>query len=256
MLDTILINAIGLLGFLHLAAPIALHRTFRFAARCRPNLLTKTELPLAAAERILPVVPQLEALGFEFLGCFDFGEVSAFTRKIVGYCCNRDTNDFANLTVSCAPGATDSYLEFSTNFSKGRTLETNNNGVIPLTPDAKPAQVFRLPEIRGPRELYRLHRLLIEKHAGGDWAVPEIKGQEILRLVRTFENYGPRHGKLGYMKLSHDGESYELTWKGAALMAWRGMLPTVLLRQYLSRREMRAELRSLELRGVAALQKA
>lgn len=256
MLDTILIIAVGLLGLLHLAAPIALYRTLWFAACYQPNLITAEGLPLEAAERIFPLVPQLEALGFEFLGCYDFGEVSAFTRKIVGYCCNRDSNDFANVTVSYAPGATDSYLEFSTNFSQGLTLETNNNGVIPLTPDENGRQVFRLSEIREPRELYHLHRQLIEKHAGGDWAAPETKGQEILRLVRTFENYGPRHGKLGYMKLSGDRKSYKLTWKGAALMAWRGMLPAALLRQYLLRQEMRAELRSLEVRRVGTLQKA
>jgi len=256
MLDTILLNATALVGVLHIAGPIALHRTFCFAARCPPNMISLEEPSAEVTQHILPLVPQLEALGFEFLGCYDFGEISTHTRTIVGYFCNRGTNDFANATVSCAPGATDSYLEFSTSFSNGLTLETNNNGVLPLTPDAERTLVLRFPETQKLSQLYGLHRQLIERHAANVCAVPETKGREITRLVRRFENYGPRHAKLGYMKLSRDGGSYRATWKGAALMAWRAMLPAALLRHFLAREQMRAALHSLEVRGVAALQKA
>jgi len=256
MLDTILLEAAALVGLLYVAAPLALQRTFRFAAHCRPNLISREEFPPEAAEQILPLVPELAAFGFEFLGCYDFGEICAHTRTIVGYFCNRSTNDFANATVSCAPGATDSYLEFSTSFSSGLTLETNNNGVLPLTPDAQGTLVLRFAETQEPRELYRLHRRLIEKHGDGACAVPETKGQEIARLVRRFENYGPRHAELGYMKLSRDRATYRATWKGAVLMAWRALLPAALLRHFLAHERMRAELHALEVRGVAAWQKA
>src|SRR5215831_19755364 len=102
MLDTLLLDTAALFGILHIAGPVALHRTFRFAAHCRANLVSQQELPPEVAQRVFPLVPQLEALGFAFLGCYDFGEISVHTRTIVGYFCNRSTNDFAHATVSCA----------------------------------------------------------------------------------------------------------------------------------------------------------
>jgi len=256
MLDTFLLDATAILGLLHVTGTIALHRTFRFPAHCQPQAISQQELAPELADRLLSIRPQLEAVRFEFLGCYDFGELAPYTRRFVGYFCNRDTHDFANFTISRAPGATDSYFEFSTSFSTGLTLETNNNEVLPLTPDAHRTQVFRFSEVQQPRELYQVHRQLIEKHIPGAWAMPEEEGKEILRLIRTFDNYGPRHAQMGYMKLLRDGDHYGLTWRGAALMAWRGMWPTVMFRHFFARREMRDKLRSLEVRGVAALQKA
>jgi hypothetical protein len=256
MYESILLDAAAILGLLHVIAPIAVRSTFRFSTHCQPRLIPAQKLPAEIAGRVRPIVPQLENLGFEFLGCFDFGELAAHTGKIVAYFCNRNTNDFANVTVSSAPGAIDSYLEFSTTLSNGLTVETNTNGILPLSPDPSRTLIFRFPGITEPFALYRLHRQLVDKHAAGACAMPEVKGQEILRVVRTFENYGPRHTKLGYMRPTPDGQSYLLTWKGAALMAWRGLWPVMLLREMIQRQEMRAELQSLELRGVAAFQKA
>lgn len=256
MLQTILLDTAAFFTFLHLAGPIALRRTFRFFGHCRPQRITAQDLPLEVAECILPVTSRMENLGLELLGFYDLGKLSPYTRKFVAYLCNRTTHDFANVTVFVAPDMVDSYFEFSTSFSTGLTLETNNNGVLPLTPDAPRTRVFRFSNVAEPQALLQIHRLLIEKYAAGAWAVPEVKGQEIQRLTRTIENYGPRHIALGYMKLSRDGESYELTWKGAALMAWRALWPGSLLRWLAHRRKMRAELRALEVRGATALQKA
>jgi len=101
-----------------------------------------------------------------------------------------------------------------------------------------------------------VHHRLIEKYAVGLWAQSEPKGEEIQRLVRVLENYGPRHAKIGYMYLADNSDFYRLTWKGALLMTWRGLWPASLLRKLMQQQEMQWELRSLENRGVTALQKA
>ena len=256
MLETLLLDTAALFGLLHLAGPIALRQTFRFFGQCQPQLIAAGELAPEVAACLVPLTWGMESLGFELAGTYDLGKQSPHTRKFVAYLCNRTTNDYANVTVFVSPGMVDSYFEFSTSFSTGLTLETNNNDVLPLTPGAATTQVFRFSSIREPSALFQLHRQLIGKYAAGAWAVPEIKGQEIQRLVRTIENYGPRHIQLGYMKRSRDDKSYELTWKGAVLMAWRTLWPTSVVRWLAHRQKMRAELRSLEMRGVAALQKA
>jgi hypothetical protein len=255
MLETILLGIFFLLIATHLVAPLILRRTFRFSAKSQPQLLAAQEMTPALEQHLSGVAPQLKNLGFDYLGCYDFGEPAAHTRTVLALFCNPHTNDFADLTLSFSCHLTDTYLEFSTEFASGLRLETNNNSVLPLTPDPLETRIFRFSEIRDARELYRLHRRLIEKHTGGAWAKPEVKGQEISRWVRTLENYGPRHVELGYMKPARESE-FDLTWKGAALMAWKCMLPAVLVRQLLHRSAMNAELRSLELRGVTTLQKA
>lgn len=84
----------------------------------------------------------------------------------------------------------------------------------------------------------------------------EPRDSEIHRLVRVFENYGPRHMKIGYMKLTKDGSAYRLTWKDAFLLAWRGLSSASVVRRTLERRAMRVERHELEGREVAAPQKA
>lgn len=170
--------------------------------------------------------------------------------------CNRRTNDFASVSLLVTPSRASSYLEFSTSFTDGLILETNTNASLPLTPPETGYRIFRFPNVQAGGELYRIHRRLTEKYAAGFWAKAEAVGDELSRYKRVIENYGPRHARIGYMELAGDGASYKLTWKGACLVAWRGMWPTSIVRRLRQRHLMQSELRSLEVREVAALQKA
>ena len=256
MFDNIWMDTAVVIGVMHLAGPFALHSTLRFPAKIIPIDVPQDELPEAVKACIAPRVGEIESLGFELVGCYDCGELRPQTRTYVAYFCNRTTNDFANVTVVVTPREVTSYVEFSTRFSNGMVLETNTNKILPLTPGSPETCVFRFAEIAEPGALYQVHRRLLEKYAGGLWPEGEPKGQEIQRLVRVLENYGPRHAKIGYMTLAQDGQSYRLTWKGAFLMAWRGLWPASLLRRMLARHAMNIERHELEMRGVAALQKA
>jgi hypothetical protein len=256
MYEHLLRDAAILLGSAHLIAPVAVRSGFRFAAHCKPLQVPAEDLPAEVAGYILPRIPQLQTLGFELVGCYDCGVLASNTQSFVAYFCNLTTNDFANVTVATSPQKLAGYFEFSTRFGNGVALETNTNGVLPLTPDNPEVRVFRFPEIKEPRELYRVHKSLIEKYTNGQWAQGEPKGQEIERLVRVVENYGPRLEKMGYMYLAPDERAYLLTWKGAILMTWRGLWPTSLVRRAIHRFEMRIELHSLHVRGVPALKKA
>jgi hypothetical protein len=256
MFESIWLYAAAGLGFFHVAAPIAVHSTFRFNAKCRLKLVAPEELPQSVAGHIIPQIPQLTCIGFEFLGCYDCGELARHTHSYVGYFHNPRTNDFANVSVVLSQQYASSYLEFSTRFRDGSAIETNTNRVLPLTPGNPLTRIFRLPEIQDPESLYNFHRSFIEKYAEDFLAVGEHKGQEISRLVRVLENYGPRHVALGYMQLSSDETSYGLTWKGACLMSWRALWPTSFLRSFRQKVHMREEVRSLEGNDLSVLQKA
>jgi hypothetical protein len=151
----------------------------------------------------------MQNLGFELLGCYDFGMLTSATERYVAYFLKRSTNDFASVTVATSPQKIAAYFEFSTRSSNRLTLETNR--ILPLTPDNPETRGFRFPKIKEPQALYQLHLQLIQKHAAGQWAQSEPKGQELERLVNVIENYGTRHAKIGYMVLARNG-SYRLTW--------------------------------------------
>jgi hypothetical protein len=149
-----------------------------------------------------------------------------------------------------------SYLEFSTRFINGITVETNTNDTPPLTPENTSHRVFRFPQIHRAGALYRLHRQLMEKYAPGLWPEAEPKGEELRRFVSIIENFGPRHASIGYMEPAEDPQWYKLTWKGACLMAWSGLWPTSFVRKIWRWHSRQSELQSLQVRGVTELRKA
>lgn len=255
MFDNWWLYACGAIGLLHLAGLLVVRSAYRFAAKCDPVEIPTGELPATVASHIVPRIVEMEHLGFAAVGCYDCGELSVQTRIYVAYFCNRAYNHFANVTAMVSPRGISSYFEFSTRFSSALTIETNTNSVLPLTPGNPAVRAFRFPDIREPKTLYEMHRHLLAKHAEGLFPQGEPAGQEMKRWVRTAENYGRRHEKIGYMVLAEDGTSYRLTWKGAFLVALRGLWPTSLLRRLHERQAMSAERRELENREVAALQK-
>lgn len=256
MFETILRNAAVIFAFFHAAAPIAIRSTFRFAGCCKPVLVSPGELPSQASSPILRQIPEIEALGFECAGIYDCGELASNTRSYIAYFVNRKTNDFANVSVVISPNKVASYCEFSTRLSNGLILDTNNNAVLPLSPANPQGRIFRFSKISQPKVLYEVHQQLLAKYSEGFAAEGEPKGREIERLIRIVENYGVRHTAIGYMYLDPESGQYRLTWKGAVLMTWRALWPSKLVLQLLHRQKTRNELRSLQVSGTTALQKA
>lgn len=256
MLETIFLDAVAFIGAVYLLGPVLVRYTMRFSAHCNPNEIALEALPREVAGLFRPRVAELSNLGFELLGRYDCGSLTNETHSYVELFFNRATNDFASVCVLTTPRTVASYLEFSSRFVNGTVLETNTNGMLPLTPANPGHRVFRFSKIQTPQALYRVHQQLVEKYAPGAWTHAEAKGEELQRYVRVIENYGPRHAQIGYMRPTKDGNWYELTWKGAFLMTWRGLWPTCVLRRFAQRHTMQSELHSLEVRGMTALQKA
>jgi len=256
MFGSLPIDIAALVAAMYVLGPIAVHWTFRFAGHCQPNRLRLDELPTPIERLFRSKMSEIQELGFEMLGSYDCGALASNTRSYVAYFCDRRNNDFANISAVLTPRGAAGYIEFSTRFSNGQWIETNTNRVLPLTPANPDVRVFRFPGIRDARTLLHTHRQLLEKYAPGLWAQGEPRGEEIQRLVRVIENYGPRHVRIGYMHPAEDGQSYKLTWKGAFLMTWRGLWPVSMIRKWTERYVMHSELHALRTRDLTALQKA
>jgi hypothetical protein len=199
---------------------------------------------------------ELAKLGFRCAGCYDCGTLARETLSYVAYFCNPATNALASVCALVTTHTSASSLEFSTSFTNGMTLATNTNRVLPLTPGGPAHRIFRFSKVQSAEALYSIHRRLLAKYAIGWWPQGEPEGEEIRRYARAVENYGPRHERIGYMRLTADGLWYELTWKGACLMTWRRLWPTSMVRRLAQRCAMALEVHSLEARGVTALKRA
>jgi hypothetical protein len=256
MFESILLDSAIVVGLFHLAIPVVVRATYRFSARCKGTRLSVNQLPETAAELVASRMPALEALGFHIAGCCDFGRLAMETRTIVASFTHGQTQEAANIWLSVSTSKTSSYLEFSTLTPSGIFLETNSNGILPLAPENQEIRVFRFPEIAKVTELHQVHRQIVAKYAGGPWIEDAPQNDAIERITSTIESYAPRLCKLGYLRPAEDGESYELTWKGAFRVALNGVWPVSAIRRFVARHEMRNELRSLEVHGLARLQKA
>ena len=256
MLPSIWIVVVIFAGVFYVLTALVLRGTLRFSARCKPEKVPLEALPAGVSVLFQRRIPEITKLGFELIGCYDLGCLASETQSYVAYFRHYDANDFASISVLVSSVRIASYLEFSARFPNGFTLETNTNRILPLTPGNPEVKVFRFPRIRDAQALLRIHRQLKDRYAPGLWPQGEARGEEIQRLVRTIENYGPRHARLGYLRLAADGESYGLTWKGALVMTWRGLWPVPSVRRLLFRHAMNLELQSLETCGLTAMQKA
>lgn len=233
-----------LIGIYYLISPLLVRSTFRFSAKCKPVLVPLEQLPPAIASVFRQRTPQLQGLGFDFVGCYDCGVMASNTRTYIAYLCNRMTNDFANVSFVRAPDKTASYFEFSTRF--GMTfLDTNTNRVLPLTPPAPGIRTFRFPEIADPFSLHQIHRRLVEKYSGGLRAEDEPRVKKSSVWCALSKAMG--HATLEWATWLHAScqESYRLTWKGAFLMTMRALWPAPPSRRFIQKQAMQAELRSL-----------
>jgi hypothetical protein len=256
MFDSFLLDSAIVVGLLHLGLPIVVKATYRFSAHCKGTRLTLDQLPTDAAKLVAARVPQLQALGFQCVGCCDFGKLAMETQTIVVSFAHAKTQELANVWVSLSAGRASSYLEFCTLTSDGISLETSSNGILPLAPENPEIRVFRFPEILEVAELHRVHRQIVSKYADTAWIQPEPRSCQIERITRTIENYGPRLCKLGYLQPAENGQAYGLTWDGAFRVAWIGMWPISTIRRSMARHRMQNELRSLEIQSITRLQKA
>ena len=255
MFELRLLEILAALGASHLAITALVRSLLTFSARCELTAVDMQDLPKNVARAFQQRQPELAGIGFDRIDLYDCGSIVPETHTYIAYFCNRETNDFANVTARVTRAGCSSYMEFSTSFANGVVVETNTNATLPLTPGMPERRVFRFPGTQKPQELYRIHRQLVEKYAPGLWGESAPRGEEIERYKRIIDNYGPRHTRIGYMRLV-DGNQFKLTWKGAFLVTLRKIWPIALVRKVIQRHAMQIELQRLQAKDIAALQKA
>lgn len=242
--------------FLHVAGPIFVKLTFRFAGKVEPVKVYREAVPAAVCVIIDKWAASIQALGFAPVGVYSLGALASNTQSYLAYFVNRTAGDFADVSVVLSKAGTKGYFEFTSSFSDGSSLETNVNKIASIGSVPADIRIFRFPEITSPRDLYQIHRALIQKYAG--FLRPQLpaEGEEATRIVRQVGRFAPCQVQAGYMRLAADSTHYRMTWKGAFLMTWKSIWPTTLIRRTLFAMRMQKELKSLQGQGITNVRTA
>ena len=237
-------------GVLFILGPIVLRATFRFRAKLDPQIVPKESLPPAVQQFIAARTSGLAGLGFEPVGYIRIAMVSGSTQSFMALFSNPKTLEWADVSVAQSSKQMKGYIEFITRCSNDSQVDTNTNATAPVLSPSPSYHVFRFPQIKDAFTLYRVHRMMVQQNLTGSRPELPPKGQELAELKRRLERYGARQQQQGYMYLDPAGEFYRLTWKGAALGAWRSIWPISAIRNFMMETKSQSVLRS---QGVAQM---
>jgi hypothetical protein len=244
--NNLLLLFLKIYGVLLVLGPIVLRATFRFRAKLDPQLVPKESLPPAVQGFMTTRSMGIAGLGFEPVGYVSIPMVSGGTQSFMALFSNTKTLEWADISVaySTKQNQMKGYIEFITRCSDDSQVDTNTSATAPVLFPSPSYQVFRFPQIKDAFTLYRVHRMMVQQSLHG--SKPELprQGQELAELKRRLERYGPRQQQQGYMYLDPAGEYYRLTWKGAALGAWRSMWPISAIRNFLMETKSQSLLRA------------
>jgi len=193
----------------------------------------KASLPEEALEWLEETDEQLTALGFEKLGDFSISDCSPSVITLLSmYENHAQQNSAMVVTMFKAPEFTteamsvrEKYVEFSTEYTDGAEICTNNSrhGQVFMTVPRK--RVTRLPETRDLETLYTLHLHLLERYG----TPPKRRlpqPEEWPDIIRDdFQRDYQEQVEAGMMETDEHETHFLLTWKGAYLMSWKLMWP-------------------------------
>jgi hypothetical protein len=106
-------------------------------------------------------------------------------------------------------------IEFSTGFSDGTELNTNNSQYPSTFKTYPQKRVFKFPELHNPRLLYQLHRRLCASYVPGVKSLWPADGQEAFQLSYGTVKEIRKQVEFGYFYLDDKANLFRPTWKGA-----------------------------------------
>ena len=123
-----------------------------------------------------------------------------------------------------------SYTEFIAKFIDGRQLLTNNSDTPSVFPPVPSKALTRLPQVKDPARLHRIHELLAGRMKAAKQPLP-TDANFTGRLSETMTRSMEEQIGTGYMYFDTAEGGYRPTWKGAVLMSWKLLPPWRQIRQ-------------------------
>ena len=231
-----------------LLGPVLVHQKNRFPAFPSFDALSVEQVPESIRQNFQRQAVLLSYDGFivtDYL--FQTGQVPN-TTMYLALLVNRASSEMAMLVdmwnVTGAATIRASYVEFSTDFSDGVNINTNNNNEVGAFRETREKAIFKFHEVQDPRALYTIHKRLTAMHRSAARPVLPPEGQEAAEVVRSMIRDLERQRQFGYCYMDTGSAAYRPTWKGAVLMTWKLVWPVISIRRVLMKRASAAALKA------------
>lgn len=250
MVYTIIIALVVIiLGLIIIPPFIVIPIMARFKVRmpCNPELLVMdTEyLPRYVVQLLSQVTYILKTEGFEVVvDAIEPEHEPVMTTTYFRFFVNQARKDMAVMIISLGDSGQDkevknAYVDFSSEFSTGDKITTNNNGTPPVFKKVPESRIFRYPGERDLAMLYHIHQQNVSEYMGDAEKRLPRKGQEVEYMRDSLIREMDLQIKTGYLYLDESAGAYRPTWKGAFLMMWKSAIGALRMK-YRQRKEARS----------------
>jgi hypothetical protein len=192
--------------------------------------------------------------GFDLSGVFLAPKLITGTQSLLMLLTNPHARDLVlvNATFVTQAGSRRlhaCFLEIETEFEDDFKIDTINQEEA--YPFAKRLEMIftQLPSVGEPRELYRIHRRIVEENAGPRRKRWKWTGQPLQDLQRDMTAAHGRLAERGYLRLDAEQLFYRMTVKGTLAVCFRVMWPFSLITAAAIRRQERRLLEHVRQRG-------
>jgi hypothetical protein len=222
------------IALLNLLGPLFVKKVQKLPARIRFTGHDEKEFLLSRDEEFNLLDSEIKAIGFEYIGSSFMKDIHAETNFSLY---TNETDMTCAVVVSIVSNVKSiTYMEFSQLYEDGSMLDVFNASQVSPFPDMDIKIALRFPEIKSPKELYKVFIRIRDylKNTAKPMAYDKSKG------FKHVEDFMARESdelvKRGYCYNEIDTEGKRsLTWKGAYLLTWRSVFPGSRIRDYIDR---------------------
>ncbi len=246
---------IGLAIVVYGGLPLLIYLTFKNEAR--PTLQTfvpsDPTLPLLVRDHFKKACDDLMPLGFEYITGMRLPQMTDNVMAIMIVLVNRQAGDAA--AAISIYGKSDevwdlqtSYIEYSTTFRSGITVNTQNSPALSAFPPLEESKNYRFPTVREARQLYQVHERLLSQENRATKVMrldEEFGGDAVAFVGQALHREMVGAAEVGYLYLTSDEKHFRATLKGAFLMTWQELFPFKQIRRSYRDRQAKRQLAEL-----------
>ena len=251
---TVLLYVSGALFFYYFVTPILIRTVTWMNPEPRIEPVWLEYLPPEIGNYLRGAAESLAADGFAPVAHLHVAAAVPNVESILTLFINAATRDKAMAVVfipisqnAAQPRPSTKYIEFSTRYADGAAIDTNNSSELSAFKDVPEKRTFRLPQVREPGMLYRIHQAMMQQIAPGMEKVLPAESDITVYLRRVFQEDFERQAGIGLLYRNASDGLYRMTWEGAYRMTWGLLWPMKLWRKAARNRQAARLLRSLNL---------
>jgi len=250
---------LGLVLLAYGGLPLLIYATFKNEAHATLQTFVPSDptLPHLVREHFKNACDELMPLGFEYVTGMRLPQMTVNVMAIMIVLVNRRAGDAAAAISIYAKSdevwdLQTSYVEYSTAFRSGVTINTQNSTAMSAFPPLEESENHRFPSVRDARQLYQVHQQLLSRQHAATKIMrldEEFDGDAVafVRAVMRREMEGAAAD--GYLYLTSDSKYFRATLKGAYLMTWQELFPFKQIRRARRDRQAQQQLAELGLAG-------